>query len=266
MSQSHAGGAGQLVGDLERSLLARLCHRCRLLRPLRARHCQQCDRCVHEMDHHCPWVRNCVGFTNRLWFLVFTTSGALTLLLGLRLLYAYYRAIGTLRDPLMLMTGVFLFNGLILTGALAWSTCHLALTNVSMSEQRDRRRATRSARLAAPASVTAQSKNTSAEGAAVSESECATRAEVVSDDNTGTGTLHASGSGACADAQCERQFDRGLRANVAEFLRCSDATSLVRTRDDIQKMFARYEHYPTMTHTLFSSDSLLSSLLYSNQS
>ena len=56
--------------------------------------------------------------TSRLWFLVFTTSGTLTLLLGLRLLYAYYRSIGTLRDPLMLLAAVFLANGVVLTGAL----------------------------------------------------------------------------------------------------------------------------------------------------
>ena len=35
----------------------------------RVSHCRQCDRCVLRMDHHCGWIRNCVGYNNHKMFL-----------------------------------------------------------------------------------------------------------------------------------------------------------------------------------------------------
>ncbi|XP_041988305.1 probable protein S-acyltransferase 23 [Aricia agestis] len=59
------------------ALLARLCHTCRCLRPLRAKHCRVCRRCVAYFDHHCPFIYNCVGVRNRMWFLLFVASVAI---------------------------------------------------------------------------------------------------------------------------------------------------------------------------------------------
>lgn len=57
--------------------LTRLCHSCRCVRPLRAKHCRICNRCVSYFDHHCPFIYNCVGLRNRMWFFMFVLSVAI---------------------------------------------------------------------------------------------------------------------------------------------------------------------------------------------
>ncbi|KAF4573227.1 Palmitoyltransferase [Pleurotus pulmonarius] len=42
----------------------RYCRFCEKPKPPRAHHCKECKRCILRMDHHCPWVNNCVGHFN----------------------------------------------------------------------------------------------------------------------------------------------------------------------------------------------------------
>lgn len=59
-----------------------ICTRCETYRPPRAHHCRICQRCIRRMDHHCPWINNCVGERNQKYFIQFL------LYVGLLSLYA----------------------------------------------------------------------------------------------------------------------------------------------------------------------------------
>uniref|UniRef100_H2YDE7 Palmitoyltransferase n=1 Tax=Ciona savignyi TaxID=51511 RepID=H2YDE7_CIOSA len=54
-----------------------VCQRCETYRPPRAHHCKICRRCVRRMDHHCPWVNNCIGELNQKYFIQFLFYTAL---------------------------------------------------------------------------------------------------------------------------------------------------------------------------------------------
>ncbi|GFO09343.1 palmitoyltransferase [Plakobranchus ocellatus] len=68
--------------------LTRLCHTCRTVKPLRAKHCRVCNRCVKEFDHHCPYIHNCVGYYNRVYFLAFLCT--LVVLIAISNYFMYY--------------------------------------------------------------------------------------------------------------------------------------------------------------------------------
>ncbi|CAM1329535.1 ZDHHC2 (predicted) [Pycnogonum litorale] len=66
----------------------RYCEKCHHIKPDRAHHCSMCGVCVLKMDHHCPWVNNCVSFTNYKFFALF---------LGYALLYCLYISMTSLQ-------------------------------------------------------------------------------------------------------------------------------------------------------------------------
>lgn len=42
----------------------KFCQTCNIYRPNLTSHCSKCKKCVKEMDHHCPWLDNCIGKGN----------------------------------------------------------------------------------------------------------------------------------------------------------------------------------------------------------
>lgn len=49
----------------------RFCEKCNLIKPDRCHHCSICGICILKMDHHCPWINNCVSFNNYKFFVLF---------------------------------------------------------------------------------------------------------------------------------------------------------------------------------------------------
>ncbi|KAK5650884.1 hypothetical protein RI129_001913 [Pyrocoelia pectoralis] len=47
------------------------CGVCQGYKAPRSHHCRKCGRCVLKMDHHCPWINNCVGWGNHAHFTAF---------------------------------------------------------------------------------------------------------------------------------------------------------------------------------------------------
>ncbi|XP_059152933.1 palmitoyltransferase ZDHHC16-like [Physella acuta] len=48
-----------------------ICKKCIAPKPPRTHHCTICASCILKMDHHCPWLNNCVGFYNHRYFFLF---------------------------------------------------------------------------------------------------------------------------------------------------------------------------------------------------
>ena len=66
------------------------CGKCSSVKPPRTHHCAICKACVRRMDHHCPWIANCVGEDNLKDFLRFTGFASLSLsVLSLFILFNY---------------------------------------------------------------------------------------------------------------------------------------------------------------------------------
>ncbi|KAG7154392.1 palmitoyltransferase ZDHHC6-like [Homarus americanus] len=89
------------------------CAACEGYKAPRSHHCRKCGCCVMKMDHHCPWINNCVGHKNHgsfTFFLFFAVLGCAqaTVVLSLTIYHAIHRTwyiyYGTGTEPIVYMS------------------------------------------------------------------------------------------------------------------------------------------------------------------
>lgn len=136
------------------------CKKCDKKRPMRAHHCSTCGKCILKMDHHCPWIFNCVGYNNQKYFFLFlsyATFGDFVsfIILLFRILdssfvemivhpkrkinihsdYIFLEVLKALKDPLWIILGTCLsFSMTVAIGALLFRQIYLISRNVTNVE------------------------------------------------------------------------------------------------------------------------------------
>lgn len=120
------------------------CRTCWAPKPDRAHHCSSCGRCVLRMDHHCPWVSQCVGHRTHAAFLhLLTCITLLSLYIGINavlVLYAFLFApvAQPVQDTTALHCLFLVILGLIFAmviGSFLGFHIYLAFTNQTTLEQ-----------------------------------------------------------------------------------------------------------------------------------
>ena len=135
------------------------CKKCSSDRPQRAHHCSTCGKCILKMDHHCPWIFNCVGYYNQKTFFLFLSYATIGdfisfLCVGSRILDPYFvhmilyprrrynpnanmffEILKMMKDPLWIIIGTCLsFAMTIAIGSLLSRQIYLIMNNLTNVE------------------------------------------------------------------------------------------------------------------------------------
>ncbi|XP_069779205.1 uncharacterized protein [Narcine bancroftii] len=112
--------------------LSRLCHTCRIVKPLRSKHCHVTNRCVEYFDHYCPYIYNDVGYRNRNYFLGFLATMCLNSLMGVYFAWNWFNEMGR---SIFIGIGFIFLSVIAVTSAIM--TCiyfYMAALNLTINE------------------------------------------------------------------------------------------------------------------------------------
>mmetsp|Transcript_14050 Transcript_14050/g.19544 ORF Transcript_14050/g.19544 Transcript_14050/m.19544 type:complete len:332 (+) Transcript_14050:20-1015(+) len=124
----------------------RKCTVCNIVKPDRTHHCRTCGRCSLKMDHHCPWVSNCVGWGNYKYFVLFLTyTVIICMVVSLSMLdwvieNAFYEKAGGPRNILQFL--LFIIATVFGLGLLMFTLTHyrMIFVNLTTLESLNKRR------------------------------------------------------------------------------------------------------------------------------
>jgi len=123
-----------------------LCSSCLRWKPERSHHCRVCGKCVLKMDHHCPWLANCIGFRNYKYFCLIHFYGLIACSIYLftywEKIYLDNKTVGNnifycIYTAFSYVSGISLF---FFTSWLFLVNSKLLLTNLTVIEQSDKER------------------------------------------------------------------------------------------------------------------------------
>jgi palmitoyltransferase ZDHHC9/14/18 len=133
--------AGKEIRIGARSYVERYCHTCNIYRPKGTSHCRECDRCVLALDHHCPWINNCIGKRNYRIFIFFLACESARLLVWGMLYWKVPQRKAFIDNPLCLDAFfiVFLIAELLLSLSLLAYFLFLYMNSLTSREWFKRR-------------------------------------------------------------------------------------------------------------------------------
>jgi len=130
--------------EMKRTGDRRHCKWCGKYKPDRCHHCRPCRSCVLKMDHHCPWIYNCVGFRNyKFFFLLLFYSTCCCHMIVWTMLESATRAVDEPQTPIgelfVIVFGetIAAFLGIIITGFYSFHVWLMfkAMTTIEFCEK-----------------------------------------------------------------------------------------------------------------------------------